>query len=151
MIKSDPNGTFSTRFRNVFGRHQFPEIPRHREEPWPFKHLVRFCLKDFGAEHAQNTCKGCLKGQGCGPSLYITKKCSKLIVVDTILQGFWTAISFENFPEFGLGIQGATRSQSKLPLEHTFLAGPVRRAAEIYCTGLFEMTFHSEWISLNGG
>ena len=43
------------------------------------------------------------------------------------------------------GIQDETRYQNKLPLEFT------RRAAQIYCTRPFEMTSHSECISLNGG
>ena len=30
-------------------------------------------------------------------------------------------------------------------------AGAEWRAAQIYCAGPFEMIFHSEWISLNGG
>ena len=43
------------------------------------------------------------------------------------------------------------RYQDKLPLELTFQMGSERRAAQIYCAGPFEMTFHSEWISLDGG
>ena len=48
-------------------------------------------------------------------------------------------------------IQDETRSQIELPLEFTSQTGSVRRAAQIYCTGPFEMTFHAEWISLNDG
>ena len=48
-------------------------------------------------------------------------------------------------------IQDETRSQNELPLEITFQTGFVRRAAQLYCAEPFEMTFHSECISLNGG
>ncbi len=43
-----------------------------------FKIIVGYCLKSFG----------------CGPSLYVTKKCSKRSVFDTISKGFWTGIYF---------------------------------------------------------
>ena len=49
------------------------------------------------------------------------------------------------------GIQDETKSQNKLPFEMTSQMRAERRAAQIYCAEPFEMTFPSEWISLNGG
>ena len=49
------------------------------------------------------------------------------------------------------GIQDETMSQKRFSLEKTVQTGAERRAAQIYCAGPFEMTFHSEWISLDGG
>ena len=42
------------------------------------------------------------------------------------------------------GNQDETRSKKRLPLGITFQTGSVRRAAQIYFVGPFEMTFHSE-------
>ena len=47
-------------------------------------------------------------------------------------------------------IQDETSSPNKLPLEITFQMGAVRRVAQIYFVGPFEMTFRSECISPNG-
>ena len=143
---------FSIRFRDGFGRHQFPAISSHREEPWPFKRLVRFCLKDFGAEHAQNTCKGCLKGLACGRVLYITKKCSKTNLFRYDYVGLLDNYKFRDVSRNRFGNPRRNNvHQNKLPLEITFQTGSVRRAAQIYCAAPLEMALPLEWISLNGG
>ena len=43
------------------------------------------------------------------------------------------------------------KKQTKFSLDFTFQTGSVRRAAQIYFVGPFEMTSHSECMSLNGG
>ena len=48
------------------------------------------------------------------------------------------------------GIQDGTRSSKRLPFEFTFFTGSVRRAAQIYFVGPFEMIFHSACMSVNG-
>ena len=59
-----------------------------RKSRGPSKRLVRCYLKVLGAQqHARR----CLEGLRCGPSLCITKTCSKRIIFDAIPYWLWKA------------------------------------------------------------